>query len=85
MAYLYWGKLCVLYNEKQKSDRTSMFLEDSDTSSSVSSSCAASGTLCRVELTNSQIEDPYIPLSTQQTTDFLGQYDTDHAWNFPIV
>ena len=41
-------------------------------------SSVASGTLCGEELTNSQIEDPYFPLSTQQTTYFL---DADHACN----
>lgn len=34
---------------------------------------------CGVELTNSQIEDPYLPLSTQQTTDFIAQFDADHT------
>ena len=29
-------------------------------------------------------KDPYLPLSTQQTIDFLAQYDADHACNFPI-
>ena len=36
------------------------------------------------ELTNSQIKEPYPPLSTQQTTHLLAQYGVDHACNFPI-
>ena len=50
----------------------------------MSSISAASGTLCGVELTKSHIEDPYLLLSTQQTTDLLAQYDADHACNFSI-
>lgn len=76
-AHLHWGKMWVLHNEKQKSWMLRVF-EDSDTLSSVSFSSVASGTLCGGELTNSQIEDPYFPLSTQQTTYFL---DADHACN----
>ena len=38
----------------------------------------------KLELTSSQIKDPYPPLSTQQTTHFLAQYGVDHACNFPI-
>ena len=47
----------------------------------MSFSCAASGTLCGVELTD---QGTYLTQSTQQTTDLLAQYDAVHTWNFPI-
>ena len=37
----------------------------------------SSSTLCGVELTSSQIADPYRKLSTQQTCAFLAQFDGD--------
>ena len=78
VANLHWDKLQVLHKNPNEIGCWG-FLEDSDTLSSVSSSCAASGTVCGVELTNSQIKDTYLLLSTQQTTDFLAQFDADHA------
>ena len=36
-----------------------------------------------VELTCSQIEDPHKELSTQQTTDYLKQFDYDEDYSFP--
>ena len=36
-----------------------------------------------VELSSSQIEDPYKELSTQQTTDYLKQFDDDADYSFP--
>ena len=36
------------------------------------------GSLYGVELTSSQVNDPYKELSTQQTTDFLDNFDCDN-------
>ena len=41
----------------------------------------ALGDVAGVELTSSQIADPSCELSTQQTSDYLAQFDND--WNFP--
>ena len=52
-------------------------LDDSDESSN------GGPVLCRVELTCSQLENPYSELSTQQTADFLAKCDDDGS--FPDI